>query len=143
MARSAGNSFTINYVLFGFIAGFLAVPLFHQLASYGLFLAVPGRNFPWSMRPNAYGVPGLLNLAFWGGVWGILFAFVQTRFPRGVTYFILAFLFGAILPTAFSWYVLQPMRGRGVGAFSIYGPLLNGAWGLGTGIIYMLLNRRR
>lgn len=142
MARGSGSSF-LNYVLFGFIAGFIAVPVFHQLAAYGLWATIPGRNFPWNMRPNPWGVPNLINLAFWGGVWGIVFAFVQTRFPRGIAYLLLAFLFGAILPTAFSWYVLSPLRGRGIGAFSIYGPLLNGAWGLGTGIIYALLSRRR
>ncbi|MDB5594355.1 MAG: hypothetical protein JWM36_1316 [Hyphomicrobiales bacterium] len=143
MARSSSRSFVMEFVIFGFVAGFLAVPVFHQLAQLGLYVTIPGRNFPWNMRPNALGVPALINLAFWGGVWGIVFALIQTRFPRGVLYFVLALLFGAILPTAFGWYVLAPWRGQPVPAFSIYGPIINGAWGLGTGIIYSLLNRIR
>ena len=143
MARTGSGSFTLKVVLFGFIAGALAVPLFHQLASLGLWATIPGRGFPYNMRPNPWGVPAVVNLAFWGGVWGIVFALVQRSFPRGVMYLVLALLFGAILPTAFSWYVLSPMRGRGFAAFSIYGPILNGIWGLGTGILYALMSGRR
>ncbi|MDB5650758.1 MAG: hypothetical protein JWL62_2278 [Hyphomicrobiales bacterium] len=143
MSRSSSQSFVLEFVVFGFVAGFLAVPIFHQLAQLGLYYAVPGRNFPWNLRPNALGVPALVNLSFWGGVWGIVFALVQTKFPRGLIYFLLALVFGAVLPTAFGWYVLAPMRGQAVPAFSIFGPIINGTWGLGTGIIYALLTRRR
>lgn len=142
MAQGKSGSFIMRVVLFGFIAGFAAVLVFHQLAQLGLYKMVPGRNFPWNMRPNPWGVPAVINLSFWGGVWGIVFALVQGWFPRGVVYFILAIIFGAVLPTAFSWYVLGPMRGAAVPPFSIYGPIVNGAWGLGTGIFYWLLARR-
>jgi hypothetical protein len=45
------------------------------------------------------GVPQMISLAFWGGIWGILFAAIEHHFPRGSAYWIYAFLVGAIFPT--------------------------------------------
>ena len=39
---------------------------------------------PYAFRPvPPLGVPAVLSAAFWGGVWGIVFAAVHNRFPRG------------------------------------------------------------
>ena len=68
----------------GFCAGFLAVLIFHQgviLLMYGGGL-VPNPPFP--MRPvPPFGVPQVISLAFWGGVWGILIGAIASarRFP--------------------------------------------------------------
>jgi hypothetical protein len=54
-------------------------------------------------------VPQFISLAFWGGVWGIVFVLVErviARSPGG--YWIGAIIFGAIFPTAASWFIVAP-----------------------------------
>ena len=60
-----------------FAAGFLAVPLFHQIAFLLLYLAGVIPAPPYNMRPTApLGVPSVVSASFWGGVWGVVFALV-------------------------------------------------------------------
>ena len=57
----------------GFLAGALAVALFHQGMYWLLKEAnVPLQGTPWNMAPAAaaYGLPVLFNQMFWGGLWG-------------------------------------------------------------------------
>jgi hypothetical protein len=87
----------------------------------------------------------MFSLAFWGGVWGILLAFFERKFPSGSGYWLAAFLFGALLPSMVALLVVLPLKGRPMGggwglpllstAF-----LINGAWGVGTVIILRLLS---
>lgn len=139
MAR-ADSSSLIRTIALGFIAGALGVLLFHQVAGY----FISGR-MPWSnWNPVApFGVPTILNQTFWGGMWGILFALLADRFPKGVAFFVVAFLFGAILPTLVSWYGMPQIKGGAMGPRGVWynGPLINGAWGLGTGICLIILRR--
>jgi hypothetical protein len=91
----------------GFIAGFLATLIFHQLTLVLLWSAGVAPFGPFSMASTPpFGVPAVLSLAFWGGVWDILFALVDGRFPRGVGYWVTALLFGAILPSLVSLLVV-------------------------------------
>ena len=67
---------SVHRTIAGFIAGALAVAIFHQ----GMYLlmkqfGVPLPGAPWNMAPaaSAYGMPTVLNQMFWGGLWGILF----------------------------------------------------------------------
>jgi hypothetical protein len=91
-----------------------------------------------------FGVPAVLSLAFWGGVWGILFAQIEGRLPPRGVYWVMAFLFGAILPSLVALLVVLPLKGRPVGG-GWYPPLLltafliNGAWGIGTGLFLKAL----
>lgn len=67
----------------GFAAGFLAVLIFHQGMS-GLLhvLNLPGLGgpAPYSLRPiPPLGVPAVIDAAFWGGVYGVLYAAVRPR----------------------------------------------------------------
>ncbi|HEY9448012.1 MAG TPA: hypothetical protein VIQ62_13150 [Burkholderiales bacterium] len=132
-----------------FVAGFLAVLIFHQpaLAVLNSIGFVPARIY--SMQGTTpFGVPQVISLAFWGGVWGILLALVEPRFPRGAGYWIAAFLFGAILPTLVAWFVVatlkgQPLAAGGDGRLMITGLLINGAWGLGTALLLQLGWRMR
>ena len=141
MAATAGSRF-LRTLIIGFIAGALAVFFFHQIMAW----FISGR-IPWSnWTPIApFGVPAILNIAFWGGVWGIVFAFVADRFPKGVAYLLAAFLFGAIFPTLASWYLIPLIKGGALGPRGVWynGPLLNGAWGLGTGVFVSLMKRAR
>ena len=135
-------------LLAGFVAGFLAVLLFHQTAL--LLLSHVGfiHASVYSMHPTApLGVPKVLSLAFWGGVWGVLFALIENRLPGGVLYWVLAILFGAIFPTAVAWFVVFPLKGLAVGGGWRFksmatGLLINGAWGLGTAIFLALLGAK-
>lgn len=132
---------TIVAVALGFVAGFAAVLLFHQ-PLIGIFRTVGlGGNQPYSLAPvPPLGVPRVLSLAFWGGVWGIALALLRPWLPSRRAGFLLAGLvFGALAPTAFGWFVL----GSGVPAIWWRGPVINGTWGLGTAIAMLALNRFR
>jgi hypothetical protein len=131
----------------GFIAAFIAVLIFHQGMIAILHAMDLLKNGPYAMQPiGPFAVPRVVSLAFWGGVWGIVYVLAEPYFPRGAKYFLAAFLFGAIAPTLFGWFVLAPMRGAPVAngwqiAAMWRGPLINGAWGLGTGIVLWLLTK--
>src|SRR5918992_5968318 len=99
-------------LLWSFIAGFLATLIFHQLAlallwSVGL---APAGPFSLAATPP-FGIPAVFSLAFWGGVWGILFGLVEGSFPRGSRYWLMAFLFGAILPSLVALFIVLPLKG--------------------------------
>ena len=122
----------------GFVAGFLAVLIFHQLMLGLLHLIGLTAGQPYAMRAvPPLGLPAFLSAAFWGGVWGIVFALVHHRFPRGAAYWVTAFLFGAVLPTLVAWFIVFPLKGMPAGngwqpAGMLTGILVNGAWGIGT-----------
>jgi hypothetical protein len=133
--------------LSGFIAGFLATLIFHQLTLLLLWKAGIAPFAPFSMAPtHPFGVPAVISLAFWGGVWGILYAYIDNRFPQGAGYWLAAFLFGAIAPSAVALLIVLPLKGRPIGG-GWHAPLLitaflvNGAWGIGTGLIRQILSR--
>lgn len=136
-------------VLTGFIAGFIAVLVFHQPMLLLLGVAGFTKATVYSMHHTApFGVPQVISLAFWGGVWGILFALVQQRFAEGLTYWLNAFLFGAIFPTLVAWFVVAQLKDLPIAAGGdshrmITGVLINGAWGIGTALFFVLLNRQR
>jgi hypothetical protein len=125
----------------GFVAGFLAALVFHQsglalLHRVGLFA---GAAFNAQPVPP-FGVPAVIQLAFWGGIWGIVFALLErviARCPGG--YWPGAVIFGALVPTLVSWFVVLPLKGLPVGSgFHLPGvlvaPIINGLWGLGTAV---------
>jgi hypothetical protein len=134
-------------LLFGFIAGFLATLVFHQLTLALLWGAGVAPFGPFPMAPIwPFGVPAVFSLAFWGGVWGILFAFICNRFPRGAAYWIVSFLFGAILPSLVALLIVLPLKGKPVGGgwhppLLLTAFLINGAWGIGTALILGALAR--
>jgi hypothetical protein len=135
-----------NRFLFGFIAGFFATLVFHQLMLallWGLGLApFP----PYSMTlTHPFGIPAVFSLSFWGGVWGILFALIHGGFPRRGAYWMAAFFFGAILPSLVALLVVLPLKGRAMGggwhlSLLLTAFLVNGAWGIGTGLILKALS---
>jgi hypothetical protein len=59
-----------------------------------------------------------------------------------------AIIFGAIAPTLVAWFVVAPLKGQALAAGWVparmaIGPIVNGAWGLGTAIGLCLLGRRQ
>ncbi len=131
-------------VVFGFLAGALAVPLFHQVMLAILYASHFVARAPFSLQPTKpLGLPAVVSLTFWGGVWGIIFAMVGSR--RGYAF---AVLFGAIFPTVVAWFVVLPLKGiptgggwapRGVATAL----LVNGAWGLGTAVFLRIFSPGR
>jgi hypothetical protein len=130
----------------GFTAGFLATLVFHQLTLALLWKAGIAPFEPFSLTATQpLGVPAVFSLAFWGGIWGILFALVDNNFPRGSAYWITAFLFGAILPSLVALLIVFPLKGKPIGGdwhppLLLTAFLINGAWGIGTGLFLKALS---
>lgn len=130
-----------------FAAGFIAVVIFHQGMLAALYAFGLTSHAPFSMQPTApLGVPVLWSLAFWGGVWGLVFAWIERRFPRGAGYWWAALVFGALGPTLVALLVVLPLKGMPMGggwrpAGIVIGLLVNGAWGIGTALLFRIVYR--
>jgi hypothetical protein len=134
-----------NYVR-AFVAGFLSTLIFHQ-AAIGLFylLGVFARA-PWSLAATEpLGVPYVLSLAFWGGVWGIPIWYLM-RHATNAAYWVRAIVFGAIGPTVVAIVVVARIKTGTFDAVSdakfwIGGLIVNGVWGLGLALLMRGLKR--
>jgi hypothetical protein len=129
-----------------FIAGALAVPLGHQIALWILHLAGLIDRAPFAMAATRpFGVPQLISLSFWGGVWGIILGLILVR-VQGAKFWWIALIVGAIAPTLVAGLVVAPLKGQAVGAsprlFAV-GLIINGVWGLATAAFYRLIERGR
>lgn len=137
----------------GFVAGVLGFLVFHQ-AAIGLFHALgvfPSGAFP--TRPTPFlgiaqlPVPLFVSLGFWAGLWGIVIAFVSSRLYSTGAKLVVATLIGGLAATAFGWFVVAPWRGQPIPPIAANwslaalwrGPLINGIFGLGTGLMLQLL----
>ncbi|HYU11314.1 MAG TPA: hypothetical protein VEK82_01985 [Stellaceae bacterium] len=148
MARSASltASTSATRLLLGFVAAFLATLTFHQIGIWVLHAVGLTGATPWVTTPiPPLGVPSVLSLAFWGGLWGIVFVLIErwlARCPGG--YWVGAVVFGAIVPTLVFWFVVLPLRGAPVGGGFrwpgvLVGPIVDGLWGLGTAVFLGVL----
>ena len=129
-----------------FIAGFLAVPLGHQLALWVLNAIHYIDRAPFSMSPTKpFGVPTWISLSFWGGVWGIILGLILWRM-RGAKYWTLATAIGAIAPTLVAGLVVAPLKGlptpKGTNLI-VTGLVVNAVWGLMTAVFYRAMAGRR
>jgi predicted outer membrane lipoprotein len=137
---------TVINALKGFAAGFLATLLFHQPVLWLLNATGFIDRAPYSMvATKPFGVPSVISLAFWGGVWGIILLMVL-RNHRGARYWIIATLVGAIAPTLVAAFVIAPLRGQPLVGnrvkLLIMGLLVNAAWGIGTALFLELFRAR-
>lgn len=135
--------------LFGFIAGALSVLTFHAgmwEALHVLDLPGLGMRAPYPVSPvGPLQVPQILNLCFWGGLYGIVFglALPRLRAPLwlcGLGLGVIAMLAGTFvvpaikgLPVGSGWVLLNWVRSL----------LINGSWGIGVALILPLLLLRR
>jgi hypothetical protein len=138
----------IRRMAFGFFAAVISVLIFHQ-GMWALLhvLAVPGLTMPAPFPTGPippFGVPSIVNLCFWGGLWGALFAAVW-RGPVA-SYWLggLVLGFAAVLT---SYFIVAALKGRPIGGGWVLtnwirSLLLNESWGLGVGLIMMLVSRQ-
>jgi hypothetical protein len=145
----AQGAINIKYLMFAFIAGFIAVPLGHQVMAYIYYLTIPGRAFPWNMGPanaaafKAFGLPTLINLSFWGGVWGLVWALIAPYCGKGIVKYVVALLFGGVVVTAGAAYLVPTIKSLPLGSLSWIGFGLNGAWGVVTALLLDLMAKKR
>jgi hypothetical protein len=136
----------LNRAVLGFIAAVVSVLIFHQGMWALLHLAglmpppYPTRGVP------PFGVPLIIDLCFWGGVWGAAFGLILPRLPaaypmwvRGLGLGCAAALVGLFvvplikgLPVAGGWAAMAFVRSF----------LINGSWGIGVGLLLPLLMRQ-
>jgi hypothetical protein len=132
-------------VALAFVAGFLATITFHQIALELLHLAHLVPRAAWSLRPvPPFGVPSVISLSFWGGVWGIIMILIIDRF-RGTAYWLWAIVFGAIAPTLVAAFLVAPLKHQPMPhtpAMAVVGLTVNAAWGFGTALFYRLFSRK-
>jgi hypothetical protein len=147
---SLQSSSAATRLIFGFIAGFAATLVFHQIGVLLLHFGGVVPNLPYDMRPvPPFGIPRFVSLAFWGGVWGIVFVLVEGAIARNpLGYWAGAIIFGAVFPTVVSWLIVAPLKRLPLGYgfhFSgvLVGLIVNGLWGLGTAVFLILMSGSR
>jgi hypothetical protein len=132
----------------GFVAAAISVLTFHQ-AMWGTLhvLDIPGLGMPppYPTTPIApWGVTQILNLCFWGGLYGLVFGLLLPRLTAplwlcGLVLGMIAALVGILVvpaikgnPIGYGWVPLNWLRSL----------LINGFWGIGVGIILPILVSR-
>lgn len=103
-------------------------------------------SLPWSLDPVApLGVPRSANLAFWAGLWGVLFGALQTQFgPRlGMLGSSLALAIAALLAR---WLVVLPLKGEAIAEGFVPQAMLvfigfHLVFGIGVALLYAGISR--
>src|SRR5258708_28922186 len=114
MAGSASltSSTSAARLALGFVAGFLGTLTFHQIGIWVLHAVGYIPFAAWNAAPKPpFGVPSVISLSFWGGVWGILFVLIEPwlrRSPGGD--WVGAPRVGAIVPALGLMFVVFPLR---------------------------------
>lgn len=129
----------------GGVAGALAVPLCHQPVLAILNAIGFIERAPYAMEATKpLGIPAVISLSFWGGVWGVILMLVLSRLS-GPKFWSIALAFGAIVPTLVAGFVVAPLKGQPAGGnakMAITGFLVNAAWGIGTAALARLMERK-
>jgi hypothetical protein len=131
----------MNYLKY-FLAGFFSTLVIHQGLLHLLHLCniVPAMAF--SMKPTwPLGVPAVISLAFFGGLWGIAEWKFLSVTPED-HFWLKSFCFGAVMPTLIAIGIVFPLKGIEVSASKILlGLILNGCWGLGVGAVMFVSDK--
>jgi hypothetical protein len=145
VSRMASSRFRL---VLAFVAGALAVPIFHQILLWILHAAGIVPIAPFNVAPTKpLGVPNIISISFWGGVWGVVFALTLPRWFSGSAYWVAALVAGGVVLTLVAMFVVRPLKMGGLpanllGVF-IIGFLLNAAWGIGWALLFHWFERMR
>lgn len=136
----------LNRAVFGFVAGAISVFIFHQ-GMWGL-LHLFGLMPPWYPTHGVppFGVPRILDMAFWGGVWGTAFGLVLPKLPNSYPMWVLGLGLG-IAAALVGLFIVPLIKGtHEAGGWTVIAFvrsfLINGCWGIGVGLIMPLLTRQ-
>lgn len=130
----------LRTAIVGFVAGAVSVLIFHQLGFWLSNELGYTRAALYNMRGvPPWGVPTIVSSAFWGGLWGIVAAFVVPRLPGALGGVLGWILFAAVIVAIVNWTVVLPIKN---GRFNMPGlpiivvlPLVYGLWGFGMWLI--------
>ena len=127
-------------IIVGFIAGFLAVLIFHQGLLALLHATGLSPRAAYAMAPTQpWGIPQVISASFWGGLWGILLVYALPAPQARTRYWMTALLFCALALSLVAWFVVAPIKDLPISRDIIIGArLLNGAWGLGAALLMRL-----
>jgi hypothetical protein len=137
----------MRVIAVAFVAGFASVLVFHQFGFWVLNEMHYARVPLYNMRPvPPFGVPMILSLAFWGGLWGIAADCTVRRLPGALGGVLGWVLFAMIPVTLVNWFIVLPLKGAAVGGgFYMRGILIGlfvyALWGLGMWLIATALRR--
>ena len=130
-----------------FIAGFIGTLVFHQGLLGLLYLGGISPRAPFNLEAVApTGIPSVVSLAFWGGVWAIALLPLLRRF-RGAKWWVAWLVAGALLPSAVALFIVFPLKGMAMAGgwdpkLIVGALLLNGGWGIGTALVLRMLKAR-
>jgi hypothetical protein len=138
----------VRVIPVGFVAGVLAVLLFHQgmVGLLNLLGALP--NPPFQLRPlPPFGVPQLVSACFWGGVWGIVAAAIAAARP-GWSPIWIGLAVGGVACVLVGFTIVAGLRGQPLMAGMEPGRwwrsvAINGTYGLGLGLFLLVARRAR
>jgi hypothetical protein len=99
-------------VILPFVSGFLAALFFHEatlalLHAAGLIDANGFSTAPF----QPLGIPEFIANAIWSAVWAVLMAWLLRVSPERVAPWVQSFVFGGIVLTAASTFIVDPVRG--------------------------------
>ena len=133
----------------GVLAAVLAVLTFHQGMVGLLHAAGVLPRPPYQLGPTGpLGVPVLVNLCFWGGLYGLAYGLALPRLPRRLPVELRGLCLG-LLAALIGWFVVAPLKGQPVAGgwvpmAMLRSVLINGAWGIGTALLlHAFLTRRQ
>jgi len=132
----------------GFVAGFLAVLIFHQSLWFGLNLAglIPPERPAWPLDPiPPLGVPSVISKAFWGGIWGAALAPLLDRYS-GRSYWTSWIVVGSLALSLVAFFVVPLLKGEPIPELwprFLAALLVNAAWGFGAGLALDLTRTQR
>jgi hypothetical protein len=129
----------------GFVAAAISVLTFHQ----GMIAALHGLGWaPFAAYRTTHvppwGVPVIVDLCFWGGLYGALFGLLLPRFTMPLW---LCGLSLGIIAALVGMFIVAPIKGNAIANGWLVWPiarslLINGFWGVGVGLILPLLMPR-
>ncbi len=143
-------STTSTRLFLGFLAGALSHLIFQGGLGSILYAAHLVPALSWSLMPvPPLGVPKSFSLAFWAGLWGLVYAVLEPRLTARFGWWVGGLVFG-LAPLVVYWFVVLPLKGLGVGGGFHLGMVpieiaFHAVFGIGTAIIFrsgLVLARR-